>query len=303
MRAHNAKRPEDYQKRIDNKCATLGYAFVRFLQPWKGNKTKFEMICVKHGVFQASIDNFLSLGRKCTKCTKTYRYTQQEREEQLADLCCETPYRFIGWENVYKSHKSKAVFHCEKHGEFLTIVNDFVSKGTRCAKCVGKYKWSQEERETQLLRLCEGASFSFVKWNQDYKDDHSKVVFNCKLHGEWITSINTFIFGKSRCPRCAKYGFNRKDFGTLYFLKSSCGRYAKVGISNNFSRRIKELNGATPFDFQILNRIDDEGQFVYELETYFHETFENAGLEGFNGCSEWLLVNDRLEFLIQILGD
>lgn len=303
MRAHNAISPDVYQKRIEEKCQTLGYTFVRFLPPWKGNKTKFELMCKMHGVFQASVDNFLSLGRKCTKCTNTYRYTQEEREEQLTALCTGTIYQFIGWENRYKTHQSKAKFYCEKHGEFLTIVNDFVSRGTRCSKCVGKYKWSQEERETQLVELCAESNFSFIKWEDFYQDDHSKVVFNCQLHGNWVTSINTFIFGKSRCPRCAKYGFNRKELGTLYLLGSSCGKYLKVGISNNFSRRIKELHRATPFDFRILKRLKNDGQVVYELEGYFHKNFESAQLKGFDGSSEWLIANGKIEFLMGLLGD
>lgn len=303
MRAHNAKSPEDYQKRIDDKCATLGYAFVRFLQPWKGNKTKFEMKCIKHGVFQASIDNFLSLGRKCTKCTKTYRYTQQEREEQLADLCCKTPYRFIGWENVYKSHKSKAVFHCEKHGEFLTIVNDFVSKGTRCAKCAGKYVRTQTEREQQLRNLCEGSGFSFVMWENGYTGDRSKAIFNCARHGNWIARPDNFIFKGTRCPKCMKTGFNRDKKGVVYFLQSEDSKYIKVGISNSFNRRIKELRRATPFNFSVVGIYHHSGQTVYDIENHFHRNFTPAGFRDFDGCSEWLVMNEKLKFLMQILGD
>ncbi len=58
-----------------------------------------------------------------------------------------------------------------------------------------------EEREKTINDLCEDTIYSFVKWLDVYKNQTSKMICNCKIHGDWCVSVHNFMYGK-RCPKC-----------------------------------------------------------------------------------------------------
>lgn len=96
------------------------------------------------------------------------------------------------------------------------------------------------------------------------------------------------------CPRCAKYGYQLDKTGYLYALRSECGRYVKIGISNNPSQRHRQLELATPFNFNLVEQVHGDGVKIAGLEKSFHEKYESAGFTGFSGATEWLVFSDEL---------
>lgn len=300
MRAHNAVSPDEYEKRIREKCVSLGYTFVRFDSEWKGNKTKFFIECPEHGVFSSSISNFLSLGRKCTKCTKTYRYSQSEREIQIGTILTNSTYSFVGWATKYQNHKSKAVLDCVEHGCFEVSVNDLMN-GVRCAKCNGRYVYSPKERELQVRTLCENSGFTFVRWVERYKNTDSRAIFRCSKHGEWECRVDNFVNKGTRCPKCCHFGFDVSKPGTLYALLSQDEKLIKIGVTNKFKRRLYELKRDTPFSFRVHKEFQCDGKTILSIEKFFHAHFESSLLTGFDGATEWLYYSDKIQFVLDLL--
>jgi len=64
-------------------------------------------------------------------------------------------------------------------------------------------KVSESERIMKINSLCDGTIYSFVKWQNHYRDAKSKFVCNCEIHGEWVVSVDNFISKMSRCPKCS----------------------------------------------------------------------------------------------------
>ena len=140
----------------------------------------------------------------------TARIPQEVREQQIAKLCEGTIYSFVGWKGEFKGVRSKFVYMCEKHGEQIGKVEHFVN-GTRCLMCgVSKRMFSQEERQNQFEKELQNTIYSFTRWSYYNGKNTSRVVFNCQRHGEWETSVRSFV-GGSRCPKCSKETSSEKQ--------------------------------------------------------------------------------------------
>ena len=182
---------------------------------------------------------------------------------------------------------------CREGHLWTATINSILNDSAGCPKCSGKYRYSQNERESQLN---DKPHAMFVCWVNEYKNAESRAVMQCDKGHVWEASVNSLLNGGTGCPSCAKYGFDPAKPGTLYALRSECGRLIKIGISNNFKRRVGELTKRTPFRFNVVERFDSDGKTIRRLEKAFHVEFESSGLEGFDGATEWL------EFTPDILG-
>ena len=50
----------------------------------------------------------------------------------------------------------------------------------------------------------------------------------------------------------------------------------------------------TPFKFSLIEQASGDGAKIAELERYFHDKYESAGLSGFDGATEWLICTPEL---------
>lgn len=138
------------------------------------------------------------------------RIPQEVREQQIAELCEGTIYSFVGWQGKFKGVRSKFTYMCEKHGEQTGRVGQFIN-GTRCLMCgVSKRMFSREERQDQFETELQNTTYSFTRWSYYDGKNTSRVVFNCQRHGEWETSVRSFV-GGSRCPKCSKETSSEKQ--------------------------------------------------------------------------------------------
>lgn len=135
------------------------------------------------------------------------KYTAQERESQISQLCEGTIYSFVRWVDGYSNPKSRFICACEKHGEWESRFDNFSSKGNRCPEC-RKEKLSdaqrvpKRDREKQILKHCAMRGYSFVKWVNDYVNSSSRLVCSCPEHGEWESAFNNLINQNNGCPVC-----------------------------------------------------------------------------------------------------
>ena len=156
-------------------------------------------------------------------------------------------------------------------------------------------KLSREEWESRIKAAGTGR-YELVRWHVSGKFCALKrCVVRCAEDGyEWSATVSNLVNNERGCPRCAKYGFQLEKDGYLYALRSKCGMYLKVGISNNPSRRHRQLERSTPFKFNLVEQISGDGVKISELEKHFHSKYERAGFTGFDGATEWLICSGEL---------
>lgn len=157
------------------------------------------------------------------------------------------------------------------------------------------------ERESQITAICATHNYVFIGWCGDYVNQYSKFEISCHQHGKWVVRCADFLNKGTRCPGCAKSGFDQTKPGILYAIRSDCGRYVKIGISNNFKQRFSKLKRVTPFDVSVIERIECDGQTASQLEKMFHREFKSAGFTGFDGATEWLRWSAEIQHWLRLL--
>lgn len=229
-------------------------------------------------------------GTSCPQCAGQRKWTAKERIEQINSL---KNIEFVSWVDGYRGNTSKANVRCSVDNySWSPTVNNLVNGGQGCSRCAGKRIWTPDERIDQINSL---ENIEFLSWIGEYKNCYSKANVKCAVDNfVWSAAVNDLVNGMKGCPRCAKYGYQLDKTGYLYALRSECGRYVKVGISNNPSRRHRQLELATPFKFNLIEQISGDGVKIAELEKSFHEKYEGAGFTGFDGATEWLICSDEL---------
>lgn len=256
-----------------------GRTFVRWDCEYRNSLSKAVMRCSEGHEWSARVDNLVQ-GSGCPKCAGLYHYSASERIDQLNAL---DGVRFIRWDGEYLNAHSKAVMCCSEGHEWSSSISD-LSQGSRCPKCSGVYRYSASERVTQLNAI-EGCNF--VRWDDGYRNQHSKAVMCCSEGHEWSASVNSLTRGHG-CPHCSEHGYNPSKIGTLYALRSECGTMVKIGISNNYKTRHKQLEIATPFNWNIVELLHGDGALIRNLEVNFHNMTEQVRFdEPFHGYTEW----------------
>ena len=88
-------------------------------------------------------------------------------------------------------------------GRFLVRKKDLL-KGTLPCGCSDAPRWTKEQYEIKLLRLCEESDFKFLGWYGEYRGIYSRVLVSCPVHGQLEhKSINDFLSGR-RCIECRR---------------------------------------------------------------------------------------------------
>lgn len=293
---------EDREKQLNTLLAGTPFTFVKWFDEFQNNKSKVTLNCPKHGDWSTGLSNVLK-GTRCSKCRL------ESRTHNGDDVLCKIKsilpdgQRILGFVNGYKNNMSKVTFKCEIHGEWSCSVLHLLHSGSGCKKCGHETTGMKRRlglRET-VSRLSECDKYAFTGFMGEYKNGKSKIKMKCDLHGEWVTDVVTVLSNKHGCPSCAKNGYDPKIKGHLYLLRSSCGNYFKVGITNNIRRRLIELKRCTPFNFTHIDSFSGDGKVVFDIEKTFHASFNKAGKEGFNGCTEWFTWDDKIVDWFRVL--
>lgn len=232
---------------------------------------------------------------------------EKDAIEKLRERTAGTPYRFIGFVGEWHGVSTKLKMNCDLHGEWLsTTYNKFINDGRTCPACSSTKRLTQSEVVSNVKGILksEKSLTSLVKLEQ-WRGCRTYLHLKCTLHGEWkTTNYNKFMMGR-RCPGCAKKGFDSTIPGTLYILKRFDENAIKIGISNNFEDRLTVLRRETPFGFNVVGTLNAEGAFVQLLEKTLHSIhsmMNSANYSGFDGCTEWFILDDVVKFSLNVLG-
>lgn len=278
-------------ERIEQINSLPDIEFVRWEDEYKTSYSRAIVRCRIDGYeWTVTVNNIINNGNGCHLCSGSKVWTGDERISQINKL---DNIEFVSWVSGYKSSKSKAVVRCKlDHFEWSATAEKLVNERTGCPHCAGNRRWTADERIEQINRI---DRIEFIRWLDGYKDQHSKAVVRCEADGfEWAISVNNAVNHGRGCPKCARYGYNKGSVGFIYALLSECGSRIKIGISNKPKQRHVKLAKNTPFKFSLIEQASGDGAKIAELERYFHDKYESAGLSGFDGATEWLICTHEL---------
>lgn len=205
----------------------------------------------------------------------------------------------------YLSAKEPVKLRCSLHGSFEVTPDAHTgSKRVGCVKCSRrKYSESKTLTTSEFISRCyavHGTTYDYSETK--YTASREKVQIKCKKHGIFSQNANKHLSGQG-CPHCVTLGYKTNIPGFVYILCSEDSSMLKIGLSNDTSRRIKELRVGTPFSFDVLEIYEFSGREAPNVEKALHSSLINAGLSGFDGASEWFKFDGNfLAIVREMLG-
>ncbi|QQG34015.1 meiotically up-regulated protein 113 [Aeromonas phage ZPAH1] len=158
---------------------------------------------------------------------------------------------YVGDYDSYIGRNTKVNLTCIKcNHKWKPSVSSILS-GKGCDKCARKQSSidrSNKKAEGYLIKYLSEKGYIFVGWEfGKYENTFSKFQFMCPIHGEKWGTYNNIINHKRGCSDCTDKGggFDRtSDVSYLYLVEwtNDMGySWLKYGITNNMSRRIKQI--------------------------------------------------------------
>lgn len=88
-------------------------------------------------------------------------------------------------------------------GRFLITKNKLILGRLPCG-CSKSPKWTKEQNEVRLIRLCKESNFKFLGWYGEYIGVDSRILVSCPIHGTLEPKrLNDFLAGR-RCIECRR---------------------------------------------------------------------------------------------------
>ncbi|QDH45649.1 hypothetical protein AAM22_gp74 [Pantoea phage vB_PagM_AAM22] len=297
---------QEREMQISHLCKDSLYSFSGWDGPYKFGKSKVLISCKKHGCHSLHLNSVLHNGSRCPACGGRKKWSKEEREIQILEK--HSIYAFEGWVDAYKNAHSRVKMGCKIHGSWEISVHNLINGGYGCPACGDvqmalKRKTPLQEIMNRINRMEQILNCKFVSFKNGYKNVGSQIVMECPKHGNFETTLRALIHKYQACPGCSPNGYNKFEKGYVYLLESEDKKYLKIGITNNVRQRERSLKEATPFSFKMIRHISfEDGKQAIEIEKIFHNTFENAGLRGFGGATEWVKHTTQIEKWFDFLG-
>lgn len=100
----------------------------------------------------------------------------------------------------YQGSAIKVCIVCRDHGDFMQKPNSHLM-GQGCPTCGGHKKRTRESFIAQA-RLVHGDLYSYDE--VDYKNDSTKVVVTCPIHGDFLITPDAHIHSRQGCKQCSQ---------------------------------------------------------------------------------------------------
>jgi len=167
------------------------------------SRSRFYIICEKHGKFEKVYSKFINCKQGCPKCSDEAKALSTEIFVEKAKLVHNNKYDYSLIE--YKNSYTKVKIICPKHGVFEQVPGSHLF-GQICKKC-------SSERHSNIMRLDTNIFIERAKQVHKSKYDYSKtiyigalkkVIITCPEHGEFKQIPNNHINFKNGCPHCGE---------------------------------------------------------------------------------------------------
>jgi hypothetical protein len=236
---------------------------------YKNCKSKVNIICPIHGIFEQLTSNHL-YGFGCSKCANNIKITNIEFENK-SNVIHNNKYSYT--KINYINCKTKIIITCPNHGDFKITPSNHL-KGIGCSKCSNKYKPTTIE----FIEKCRNIHNDKYDYSKvDYKNNRTNIEIICKKHGIFKQRPTHHLDGVG-CPGCYKSSgeqlietyLNNKSikfkseytFDNLKIKKPLRFDFAIIDNNNNLKFLI-EYNGIQHYEFRCV---------FHKSEKYFEES-------------------------------
>lgn len=175
---------------------------------YSGARSKIEVICFEHGVFQTTPDSLFSERTKiaCPSCRKIHGdiiRAEQALSEFLGKAKKTFKSQYTYEDVVYINSKSKVTITCREHGPFQQTPGKFLA-GTGCPSCgLERRHDSRRLKKDDVLRRLKIVHGDTLRFHIDeYENTRQKITVSCHLHGKFQSSIGNLFTGRG-CPKCS----------------------------------------------------------------------------------------------------
>lgn len=315
----------EYQNkiRVQRECDKRGYIFHGWFGGYSKNKTYLDLENPETGNRWTSVNlNHLLSGNGdpvegALKSKDSHLKPDEDHIQEFHKAGFTEGYKFwrsdrvnkYGWKPYW--YYTCSVCSCDEYvqdelcsGIFENTTSN-LKKGLKSCRCSKNYKWTQEQREYQINKICEEEGLTFLGWETEegYKNSHSKFVWLCPEGHECTTTVNNFLNGK-RCKTCSDikqrasgnlYGYfpERKDETDFLYVINFDNQYVKVGRAFDIHERMKgsrgllKLSNMSPDQLTILKVFTATHQEVYDIEQWIHEELTQRGF--YHEDSTWTI--------------
>lgn len=167
-----------------------------------------------------------------------------------------------GYAEPYKGQTTKLDCECliDKH-KWSSTLSNIIHKGVGCPKCKANktsdvFKMPEKDALAKCYEVCEKEGYKPIGFVEEYKtSSKARFEYICPTHGNHIVNYSDFVNQGSKCPSCAKHGYNPNKQGSFYIVKwtNSSDSFIKFGITNrNVIDRLKQQGRRTNYCYKIL---------------------------------------------------
>jgi hypothetical protein len=273
-------------KLVNEKCNAKNYKLLSGTII-NTTRSRLQLMCGldKH-IWSCSYDSFIRLDSNCPKCAKSATQTTDEATNVILNKCIERSYTFNGFvDKCFKNVYGKVLLKCSHNHDWIPSYYNFIYKNHKCPKCQKVHAYTKDEMRKIIESECEFRDYNFIGFIGEYKTTRSKIILNCKEHGNWNVSCTNFIINKTGCPNCSNNTNSNGEKIIENYLKQNNVEFNKQYRFHDCKNR-KRL----PFDFYLPKYnmcIEFDGQ------QHFHSIDFWGGVTAFN----MRLINDKIKTL------
>ncbi|AGH32043.1 endonuclease [Vibrio phage PWH3a-P1] len=338
-----AKNPrwKEWQNRIrvQRECNKRGYIFHGWYGEYIGSKTKAKIHnSSNRNTWYPSLKNFIRgcgdplEGFKKISDAKSLYEGQHIQEFYKAGFS--DGYKFWKSDRLnnrgYKTYWEYTCPTCSNDkyvqnglctGIFSNTTGDLKNGMVSC-RCSKNYKWTQEQREYQINKICIEECITFLGWETEegyVNTKGSNLKWLCSEGHQNLTNVNDFLNCGNRCMTCKKqdgsyngYFPHRKDEKDFLYIINFNNKYIKVGRAFSVDERFKGNKGllkcskVSRENIKILQVFTSNHQRVYDTEQWLHSELRERGFEYNKKDGQWsieLFDMDSLPVLDYLLQD
>lgn len=261
---------EQQLTRIIRACKIQNQDFLGFNGEWKKSHTKLNMSCnvCNHHWGTVTINNLLSKGSGCPVCgdkrskegslkthqdsVKSFMQTGSFHEKDIFkrnEVKTDSRGYYSFWDFTCFNCSTDEYVQAGLCSGVWTTARACLMAGHKPCRCASNPKYTQEQREFQLKRLCSESKATFKGWVETtgYSTAHSEFNWVCSQGHERVSTVNGFTRGK-RCRTCAlTKNFNlikgmeeEADICYLLEFKDSINGERFIKIGRSFARCYRE---------------------------------------------------------------
>lgn len=259
----------------DNK---FNYSLVNYID----NKTKVDISCPTHGVFE-QLPLYHLQGNGCNKCNLEKRKDNGVNTNSFTENAnIVHNEKYIYADTHYINERNKVSIRCKEHGIFEKLPHKHLN-GQGCPKCSseegGRKIRSTTDKFIKTATSIHGDRYDYSLTK--YIHSRQKVEIGCKIHGTFKQTPTTHIKG-SGCQKCATLIniYKKEDYvklsktATLYLVKLEYDGevFYKIGKTKNTTHERLSNNTSMYKHYVISEYVADSG-VIFDLEIELHNKY------------------------------